>query len=553
MKLFIAILILSITSTIGVQGQRLKFEHYNDGMGLSHNSVRHIVQDKKGFLWLGTFSGLSRFDGYHFKSYSTALNGNTINNNDITALELDESSNNLWIGTRQGLTVLKLDTHEFRTFLHDENNPNGLQDNEIRSVHVDSFEKVWVGTRTEGLYLFFPKEERFKKVEIEGFEYIKDIFEDKQGNIWIGSFGSGSIAKITLDNHGEISDLITYELSIPESDDLNPYVNFIYEDFKSDIFVGTREGLYKLDVKTNTFINLYIKDNTLRNSLGPYFLSVARAPDGKYWIGTLGGLIVCKQFEDIQKEDFEWHKALITDNFSLVDNLVSALYFDASGILWIGTEDGLDKYDPFENQFSINNDISSHINNLVPKIKGFSKTYDSKVIVATRHNGLFISKNNEFVPLYNGQHDIVSIYSEDGKNFYCGLWSGKILVYDYQRNTSKVIPTGIENAPILSIAKYKDNQIIVGSYGKGVAILNQENYEIVIPSKSIIPDFQVTKIVNSGTGDLWISTQQGMVKYNIKAQSIKLYQKKPNDNYGLPHNEVSDVLCFDPYKTRAFF
>ena len=57
--------------------QNIKFDHYNDNNGLSHNSVRHIVQDRKGFLWFGTYSGLNRFDGYQFKTYlssSTAEN-----------------------------------------------------------------------------------------------------------------------------------------------------------------------------------------------------------------------------------------------------------------------------------------------------------------------------------------------------------------------------------------------------------------------------------------------------------------------------------------------
>jgi signal transduction histidine kinase/ligand-binding sensor domain-containing protein/DNA-binding response OmpR family regulator len=533
--------LFSLTSIIGVNAQRLVFEHYNDEMGLSHNSVRHIVQDNKGFLWLGTFSGLNRFDGYQFKSYSTALNGNTLNNDDITALELDQSHNNLWIGTRNGLTVLKLDTHEFKTFLSDENNLNGLEDSEIRALYVDKFERVWVGTKKGGVFLFYPREERFEKVDIEGFEYVKEIFVDKSGKIWIGSYREG-LARIELDHQGEISGLTKYTLAIPNSTEKNPYINFIYEDFKSDIFIGTREGLYKLDYETNTFINQYIKDNTVRNSLGPYFLSVARAPDGKYWIGTLGGLLVCKQFEDIENGNFEWHRAVITEESSLIDNQVYALYFDASGVLWIGTEDGLDKYDPFENQFRTNNDISLHINNLAPRIIGFSKTYDSKVVVATRHNGLFISKDDGFVPLYDGQNDIASIYSEDGRTFYCGLWNGNLLVYNYQDSSSLIVSTGIENSAILSIEKYNDNEIIIGYFGNGISVLDKESLQIVIPAGTIIPKYQVTKIVNNGNGELWIATQQGAVKFNIDTKSIKIYRQKSNVDQGLPHDNVNDIL-----------
>lgn len=102
-----------------VLGQNIKFEHYNESNGLSYNSVRHIVQDKNGFMWLGTFFGLNRFDGYQFKSYmSSELGKNKLYNDDITALELDETSNELWIGTRKGLTLYKMDTHVFSTFLY---------------------------------------------------------------------------------------------------------------------------------------------------------------------------------------------------------------------------------------------------------------------------------------------------------------------------------------------------------------------------------------------------------------------------------------------------
>ncbi|MNG08465.1 Two component regulator propeller [compost metagenome] len=138
-------------------------------------------------------------------------------------------------------------------------------------------------------------------------------------------------------------------------------------------------------------------------------MSVARAQDGKYWVGTLGGLLVCKNLEDIQKGNYKWYYSILSEDTSIVDNLISALYFDASGVLWIGTEDGLDKFDPYENQFILNKDISHHIGNQAPRIRGFARTFDEKVIVATSHSGLFISNDKGFKPLYNNDRDIASI------------------------------------------------------------------------------------------------------------------------------------------------
>ncbi|MES2239632.1 MAG: two-component regulator propeller domain-containing protein [Bacteroidota bacterium] len=543
MKSKLLIVFIFLISTFNSIAQNIKFEHYNENNGLSYNSVRHIVQDKKGFLWLGTFFGLNRFDGYQFKSYmSSDLGKNKINNDDITALELDESSHNLWIGTRKGLTLYNLNTNVFSTFFNDKNNSNSLSEDEIRSVHVDRYKRVWVGTMNKGICIYNPKQNKFSKVGIKGFEYIKDIFEDKKGNIWIGSFGKGSVAKIVLGSKGEIEKITKYTLSIPNSKEVNPYINFIYEDAKSDLFVGTREGLYKLDKLKNTFVNLYIKDDALRNKLGPYFVSIAQAPDGKYWIGTLGGLLVCNQLEDIAKGDFQRYFSKLTDENSLAGNLVNSLYFDASGVLWIGTEDGLDKYDPYGNEFKISKDISLYNDNQKPSIRGFSKTYDGNVIVATRYNGLFISKGNSFIPLYNNKKDIASIYSKDGKVFYCGLWNGKMLVYNYLTNNSTLVDLGIEKSPIISSLIIDKNSIIVGSFGEGAVILDSKTFQVKVPKGVLFPDFQINKIKMDGSNNVWFATETGVARYNLKTKAAKVYLKAVDGKFGLRANNVSDVF-----------
>ncbi|MDE3742781.1 hybrid sensor histidine kinase/response regulator transcription factor [Maribacter polysaccharolyticus] len=521
--------------------QGIKFEHYNDNSGLSHNSVRHLVQDKHGFLWIGTFSGLNRFDGYEFKSYVSNSEGeNKINDDDITALELDADSNNLWIGTRRGLTLLKLDTYQFTTFLNEEGNPNSLPDDEIRSVFVDVHNRVWVGTKDKGLYIFHLEENRFEKINLPGFKYIKEIFEDSSGNIWIGSFGTASVAKITLQSNGEIQRTSSYTLNFPNTVEVNPYLNFIYEDGKKDIFIGTREGLYKLNKDENKFENLFIEDSETRDALGPYFVSVAQSPDGKYWVGTLGGLLVCNRLEDIPNGDFKRYYSILTDQTSLVDNLVSSLYFDASGILWIGTEDGLDKYDPYENQFNFNKDISRFIDGQAPRIRGFAKTYNNNIVVATRHNGLFVNENGQFVPLYHNQNDIASIYSDDGKIFYCGLWNGRVLIYDYLKNKSAVVDIGFEAVPISAIKKVQNDKLVVGSFGEGAKMMKIHGSTILPYKTNVLDDGDINAIIADSLNNIWFATEAGVVKYSMTERIT--YTSSLNGKEGLPHNNVSDII-----------
>ncbi len=498
---------------------------------------------------MGTFSGLNRFDGHEFKSYtSSAPTENTIPNDDITVLELDSESNNLWIGTRGGLTLFGMDTHRFQTFLPDKDNPSSLQDKEVRAVHVDRFKQVWVGTMDNGLVVYSPDMDNIRKIELPGFKYIKVIFEDSKGYLWIGSYGSAGIARISLDNLGNVASINTYTLKIPGSNEINPYVNFIYEDDKSDIFVGSREGLYKLDTLTDSFQNLYIDDSATRDKLGPHFNCIARAPDGKYWLGTLGGILVVEHLEDIPKQKYQWYYSELSDDSSLIDNLVTALYFDASGVLWIGTEDGLDKYDPYENQFKYNFDISSYIGNQAPRIRGFSKTYDNRIIVATRHNGLFIFKDDGSDPrigrvsnLYNDHKDIASIYSIDGKTFYCGLWNGMLLIYDFERNRSKVVDIGFDRSPVIAFADLGNNRMVVGSYGGGAVVVNTETMGSENSSVKLLPNSNINQIVIDSLNTFWFATQAGVVNYDPLTKNTKVYKAKEEGQTGLSHNNVSGI------------
>ncbi|WP_228239048.1 hybrid sensor histidine kinase/response regulator transcription factor [Allomuricauda sp. M10] len=543
MKMYAAI-ILVLIFCFELDAQHLKFNHYNDKNGLSHNSVRHIIQDQQGFLWLGTFSGLNRFDGYQFKPdlLSSSVDSD-IYKADVTGLELDTSTNNLWIATNKGLYLFNTATHELVDFLHNKDRKDNFPYEEIRSVHIDRHKRVWVGTKYDGLYLYGATEKVFTKVDLPNYNYIKEIFEDNEGNIWIGSYNGVSIAKITLNAQGTISQYTNYILSVPHSDEKHPYIHFIYQDHKQDIFAGTREGLYKLNKESNAFENLYIEDDVIREDLGPYFLSIARAPDGKFWLGTLGGLIVCNNLEDIAKGDFERHFSILSDDTSLIDNLISALYFDGSGVLWIGTENGLDKYDPYENQFKINKDISLYIDNKAPTIKGFSKTYDNHLIVATKNNGLFISKGENFVPLHYKTNNITSIYSDDGKTFYCGLWDGKILVYDYVTKTSRIKDIGFLSSPVMAFLKYDPNTLIVGSFGEGALFLDAKTLA-TNGSRAILPDAEIDKIKRQGNA-LWLSTKDGVIHYDVDTRVIKRYRNDIESNEGLPHNYITDILVDD--------
>lgn len=539
------IILFTLFLSSRLHAEDIKLEHYSRENGLSHNSVRHIVQDEHGLLWLGTFKGLNRFDGQRFTPYlSSSKLANRINNDDITALEIDEDSDVMWIGTRDGLTRFDLRTHQFTTFLHDKDNPKSIPDSEIRSIYIDHFNRIWVGTKDSGLCIYDEKNQTFSSVQLDGFSYVKSIFEDINGHVWVGSFDTGGISKITLGKDGEIIDVKLYNLFVKAANIINPYVYFIFQDEKSDLFIGTREGLFKWNKQEDVFELQPIHDSTFRETIGPYFVCIARAPDGKYWLGTIGGIIVCDRLEDIAKGHFQWYYSKRSEKTSLVDNSVSALYFDRTGLLWIGTDNGLDKYDPFKNQFKTINSFSLVVDGIIPRISDYAKTYDDQLMVATHNSGLFLKDNNEFKALNREYVDISGVYTPDGKVFYCGLWSGKILVYNYVSNTSKLLDLGFKSAPVFAFKELANGHLIIGSHGSGAVILNPQTLKVDSTFQKKFPSIEINQVTATKDGIIWLTTENGVVSYDSECHQTKVYNSKDGEIESLSNNSAK-AICID--------
>ena len=208
------ILSLILFSSLRGGAQDLVFEHYNEINGLSNNSIRSIVQDNNGFLWLGTFGGLNRFDGYDFKEYKSSENTrNTFQDNDIAAMIYD-NLNHLWIGTNNGLTKYDIAKSTFKTYHANKKSKNTLVGNKIRALFIDKSKRLWIGTKDNGLCYLNTKTETFQKVKIDSIENVRAIYQSKDDKIWFSTFSNG-IYCFNINKDGEISKIKNYHLNYP--------------------------------------------------------------------------------------------------------------------------------------------------------------------------------------------------------------------------------------------------------------------------------------------------------------------------------------------------
>jgi len=282
---------------------RLRCQNFSLEEGLSQSTGNCVVQDGKGFLWIGTETGLNRFDGYSFKFYlEDRENPRALSNNYIWCLLVDMSGI-LWVGTDNGLSRFDAETDDFTVYRPDPNNENSLSNNRVFALHEDRAGNLWIGT-DGGLNRLDPKTGKFTRFLAGSGEdsslshnTVKAILKDRNGIIWVGTDGG---------------------------------------------------GLNRWDEKTGTFTHYRNSPADPASLADNGVLSLAEDRDGNLWVGTRNGLDVT----DSTRKRFVHYRRDPRDPGSLNSNMITALLQDRSGTLWIGTNDGgVNQFIPSRNTF----------------------------------------------------------------------------------------------------------------------------------------------------------------------------------------------------------
>ncbi len=352
-KLIRLISLLSIVATANLLAQiaPLKFERLSVEEGLSNAFVWRILQDRRGFLWIGTEDGLNRFDGYEFTIFKHGGPG-TVSHNTIWEI-FEDHAGTLWVGTYGGgLNKFDRDTQTFKSYQHDPNNPNSLSDDHVRAV-LESHEEpgiLWIATYGGGLNRFDTNTETFVRFQHDPDDanslcndLIWAMCEDKAGDLWLGTAtGLSRLRREDKTKPGAGFTNYRHDPNNPHSLS-DVYPTSVYEDRAGVLWVGTNAGglsftkLSKFSKATETFTH-YRHDpqnpqSLSHDSIRPIFEDKA----GNLWIGTYGGGL---NFLDRAAQKFIRYTNDAGDAYSLSNNVVRTIYEDHAGNLWIGTWGG---------------------------------------------------------------------------------------------------------------------------------------------------------------------------------------------------------------------
>lgn len=483
--------------------------------------ITNLFVDNAGNLWIGTWnSGLIKYNpGKKLTArYSFREGDESSLSNDRVRYIFQDSREILWVCTTNGFNSFDYRKNKFRRFLSDNSNSFNINKHTIECIEEDKNGNLWLGTKNSGLIRFDLNEKKFSHVD-ETFsserdnrpDNIRSLYSDNSNNLWIGTFSHG-IYKLDCERkkfYG-VSNLVKSERAVTG---LNP--TSIAKDRFDNIWLGTYfKGLYKIDNHEKELICVQNKFEELKSQ--PHQTIICMHQDKEsVWIGTL--------FNGMNKIDTADEKIVnYTAGERLEENYISSIIdFRESGnmSLWVSSKElGLLKFDKGSGVFT-----------KYDLLRNFNKSIPEKIRF-----------------LLNGKDGKVWIGSDEGVVSLMDFDNGVITNYEIIRNKSHN-----ENENYISfLHQDRDGNIWTGTLYNGLFKLDLKKDKITNYSKSNgFPDDTIRAILEDDSGNLWISTNQGLVKFNPASGQFRIY----GTSDGLQSKEFIDGSCYRDNEGYFYF
>ncbi len=302
--------------------------------GLPNHYLRGMVQDANGFIWIGSFDGLSRFDGQqivvfrHQDGDSLSLTQNT-----VAALAADPNNGQVWVGTFNGLNVYRPETGHFHTYTHDDQDSTSLPSNYVSRIYVDRQSVTWIGSRSNTLCRLDDSQQKFiqydpEPIEMEGPETIREIEQDRSNDalIWVGTNGR----LLSFDKNR-----LTFDYDHPPFSGID------------QIHAHPNGQLFILD-ETGQITVYHPQSKTIAYQIAPQggwnFGRIFQKSADELWINCNQGIAVLNT--DDRRLTYPWQNDP-TQKLSYDIDLI-----DRQGRIWSAGVPGIKVYDPATTQFS---------------------------------------------------------------------------------------------------------------------------------------------------------------------------------------------------------
>jgi ligand-binding sensor domain-containing protein/signal transduction histidine kinase/DNA-binding response OmpR family regulator len=564
-------LILQVVQETGtLQAVPYYFKHYQVQDGLSNNIINCILQDKSGFMWIGTRDGLNRFDGY-----------------------------------------------SFRVFRENPEEPNSVGSSYINSLATDGNDRLWVST-VVGVYIYNEYEESFDLVSFSKGMRTTNLVFDADGDLWMLAGRRLVCYNVQLDSHHTyavpdnasitsfcisplgaiwvvLSNGILYKLNKTTGEfaghDLFAYTSdytmknltkIVSNNTGDKLFIGTTtQGAKIFDIYTESYKDI-LQDELKKGEFSVQ--GFLQKTDDELWIASENGLYIYS----IRSDSYTHVVKRPYDPYSLSSDLLYHLFRDNENAVWIGTyAGGINYYSPFQPfekyyaypgkfvmQGNLVHDICTDqydnlwiatedagVNKLdveTGKYTNYQLQAERKSVMRTNIHGLVSDGDKLWVGSLNGiiQIDIPSdktvrqytLEDNSGIVIMKKIPSGALLVgtangmycYNEEKDLFEYMPN-FPNVHMQSILEDHTGVIWAGTAGQGLYYYNPHSKEggrLELGSGNSFSNNVVNDIIEDKNNELWFATFAGVKKYNPGSGRVTVY----NINKGMPSNTTFRIL-----------
>ena len=553
------IILLNILNPQYLLARDLKFNRLTAENGLPYSTANVMLQDDNGFLWIGTHTGLCRYDGINTEIYSE------FENRQVRSLE-ETDGNWLWVGMESGLARINLKTRKMESILCE--GKKELQ--RVSAIHWGKDEKVYVAA-IDGLFVY-DKGILTHVIADEG--QVFSILENTLTDYWLLTekallnldTKTGKVTRYAWPlkfNPFFLASLNSYKNILYISAEYNSMLRFdmknrrfmnefAIEDKKrtypliidgGQLFVNTTWGIEVLSCTTNQLQYTIAADDDMKNGLRSNQFYSMYKKGTTLWLGIFSGGIAYSQIEN---DAFNVYRLPGTD-FTTFNRQVRSFCIVSDDIKLIGTRNGLLLVSEKEKrvQTFTTQDYPALLSNSILFIQPFGG--DDYLIGTTKGLVLFSLKKNSFRTfseenVYKGTQFYSCLSDEEG------IWlatSEKVLYYNMHTNQTDIYLLDTNKYPgcsALSLCFDSRNRLWIGT-SDGIFLLDKVTRKIMdtFEGKDKLKNIskaQINNISRSKNGKIFICTDRmGLIVLNERGTEIDIYSE---DNI-LPHNTVYSV------------
>ncbi len=563
MKKGLLILLLS-SACIRIVAQQpvLYFKKINNSNGLSNNKVNCILQDKRGFTWIGTDDGLNRYDGNNFLIFRNKPGSSVgISGNIIIGLFEDENET-IWIATSDGglnrYNYRLPADKQFKQFKNKPGNPSSIPVNIINAIVQDDDNFLWLATSGKRVIRFNKQTEKFDEPIDKGTATAIALCIDNKKTLWAGRQGGGLLKINTQSLKYEFDERYSnLYAKLPHA-----VVTSLFMDSEKNMWYGSWD---KMLYKFNTSLQ---KEEAFQQSPSPFSFSndevygFAEDNYGRLWMaGRNSGLHV---FDKKLNKFYNYRFNAALDG-TIADNTVNCLFIDKNNNLWVGTNKGI-SVSSLHQQFIQQFLPGTPGNGLAITIYDFYSDNNKTLWIGTG-NGIYSKKINsgliEHMPVsYAGEKlAVTKFYKDDNGTMYFGT-NYSLFRYNSAKRSIEPLPDAAQDkvmgriisSRVVSVVRdtINNNPVLLTSpYGHFLTYYDLKERKWISrldSSMNIVSLFGLTdnlirKIYRSPDGRIWLSNaKDGLGLWEKKPQPrIKYFKNNPADAASITNNNVFDV------------